>query len=420
MRDSRLPFFLSLVFLSSLCPLCLCGESSGLRLPEGFEVVEWADSSLANDIYCLTVGPSGQVVVSGRGYVRQLVDEKGAGKATRALDFAEAPRDGAMGLCWDGDDLYCMGDGGLRRYRQAGGAGRTRPSELLYPFKTGGEHSAHAILRGPDGWLYVIGGDGTGISRKEASLPTSPIKEPIGGGVVRFTPDFRGSEIVADGFRNAYGMDFNPDGELFTFDSDNERCVSLPWYEQCRFYHVAAGSHHGWQAHQHAQTWRQPPYFLDVTPPVAHLERGSPTGVVCYRHTQFPPHYRGGLFLLDWTFGRVWFLKLERAGSSYTAQREVFLQATGEDGFAPTAAAVDPRNGDLYLSIGGRGTRGAVYRIRYPQGAKSITAEGVARLQPARRILDWKPDLAAVTDREGDRRQSRRAAGSTAMAAAPP
>ncbi len=396
MRNPNRPLFLALTCWSSLCSLCLCGETPGLRLPEGFEITEWADSSLANDIHCLTVGPAGQVVVSGRGYVRLLVDEKGTGKATRGLDFAEAPRDGAMGLCWDGDDLYCMGDGGLRRYRQAGGEGRSRPSELLYRFRTGGEHSGHAILRGPDGWLYILGGDGTGFSKREAALPTSPIKEPIGGCVVRFPPDFRGCEIVADGFRNAYGMDWNSDGELFTYDSDNERCVSLPWYESTRFYHVVPGSRHGWLAHQHTQSYRQPPYFLDVVAPIAYLDRGSPTGVVCYRHTQFPAHYRGGIFLLDWTFGRVWLLKLERAGGTYSARREVFLQATGENGFAPTAGAVDPRNGDLYLSIGGRGTRGAVYRIRYPQGAKTVQAQEVARQQPARRSLDWQPDRATA------------------------
>src|SRR5437588_380119 len=176
MTRALLLLLLILGHWSLVIPEGFGGEPSGLRVPEGFEVVEWADSTLANDIHCLTVGPTGQVVVSGRGYVRLLVDEKGAGKATKALDFAEAPRDGAMGLCWDGDDLYCMGDGGLHCYRNASGVGRTKPSQLLYPFKTGGEHSGHAILRGPDGFFYVLGGDGTGFSRKEAKMPTSPIK----------------------------------------------------------------------------------------------------------------------------------------------------------------------------------------------------------------------------------------------------
>src|SRR4051794_39715752 len=30
---------------------------TGLRVPAGFEITEFADSKLANDIHCLTVGP---------------------------------------------------------------------------------------------------------------------------------------------------------------------------------------------------------------------------------------------------------------------------------------------------------------------------------------------------------------------------
>jgi putative heme-binding domain-containing protein len=375
-------------------------QTTGLRVPEGFEVVEWADNSQVPDSYCMTVDPRGRVVVSGRGYIRMLLDGKNDNRATRVLEFTGPPADGAMGLWWDKEDLYCMGDGGLRRYRDADAGGRTRPSELLYSFKTGGEHAAHAIRRGPDGWLYVLLGNNTDVRRKDASLPTSPVKNPIAGCVMRFPPDFKGAEIVADGFRNAYGMDFNTDGELFTFDSDNERCVSLPWYEFTRFYHVAPGGHYAWEAPQYASAWRYPPYCLDVVPPVDAMERGSPTGVVCYRHTQFPERYRGGFFLLDWTFGRIWFVKLEKAGSSYRATKEIFLQASGENGFAPTAAAVDPDTGDLYVSIGGRGTRGGVYRIRYPAGMKSIRAEDVARLQPSPRSLDWQPGQQAALLRQ--------------------
>ena len=50
----------------------------------------------------------------------------------------------------------------------------------------------------------------------------------------------------------------------------------------------------------------------------------------------------------------------------------MFLEAVGDNGFAPTAASCIPDTGDLYLSIGGRGTRGAVYRIRYPAGLRTL------------------------------------------------
>src|SRR5271166_2364984 len=93
--------------------------AAGLRVPPGFEVTEFAGSDLANDIYCLTLDPRGRVVVSGRGYVRLLLDDEGSGRATKVLDFTGAPADGAMGLFWEGEDLYCVGDGGLRRWRDA-------------------------------------------------------------------------------------------------------------------------------------------------------------------------------------------------------------------------------------------------------------------------------------------------------------
>jgi glucose/arabinose dehydrogenase len=344
----RLATSIGFFLLATLSPATADHIQHGLRVPPGFEVTEFADGKLANDIYCLTLDPEGRVVVSGPGYIRVLVDDDHDGRADRALRVADGPRDGAMGLWWEGEWLYFTGDGGLRRLRVRRGQARAvGPSELIRALKTGGEHDAHAIRRGPDGWLYVLCGNMTGIDRSYARLPTSPIKDPVAGCVLRFSPDLRSSEIVADGFRNAYGMDFNQGGELFTFDSDNERCVSLPWYEPIRLYHVIPGGHYGWQAPQHGQFWRRPPYFPDVAPPVATFGRGSPTGVVCYRHTQFPPPYHGGLFLLDWTFGRVYFVALEHSGSSYVCKKQVFLEAVGDNGFAPTAAVVHPITGDL-------------------------------------------------------------------------
>jgi putative heme-binding domain-containing protein len=288
-------------------------------------------------------------------------------------------------MLWEGTSLFVTGDGGLRRYRDEDGDDRADgPSELIRKLKTGGEHDSHDIKRGPDGWLYVLCGNMTGIDKSFAQLSTSPIRDPVAGCVIRFSPDLQSCEIVADGFRNAYRMDFNPDGDLFTYDSDNERCVSLPWYEPTRFYHVISGGHHGWLAPQRGQFFRLPPYLPDVVAPVAYLGRGSPTGAACYRHVQFPKSFHGGFFLADWTFGRVYFLPLQRSGAKFTSEPRVFLEAVGENGFAPTDLAVHPRTGDVFVAIGGRGTRGSVYRIRYPAGVRDFEPTQLARLQPGK------------------------------------
>jgi putative heme-binding domain-containing protein len=392
----------SLVLL--VTPPVLLAQPLGLKVPPGFEVIEFADGKLANDIHVMTIDPKGRVVVAGRGYILILVDDDGDGKADRALDFATEPKDGAMGLHWEGDTLYVTGDGGLRRFKTKTGDKADGPSELIRAMKTGGEHTTHAIRRGPDGWLYVLCGNTAGIDKSYAELPTSPIKEPIAGCILRFSPKPRHEmagvgpcEIVAHGFRNPYSMDFNLEGDLFTFDSDNERCVSLPWYEPTRFYHVIEGRHYGWLNPQHAVFWRRPPYFCDVIAPIATLGRGSPTGVACYRHNQFPVEYQGGFFLCDWTFGKIHFATFERKGASYTSKTRVFLESLGDNGFAPTACAVDDKTGDLYVSIGGRGTRGAVYRIRHAERFEAMQGK-LAPLKMATRSLEWRDNMLQEID----------------------
>ena len=360
----------------------------GLVVPEGFTVTEYAGAELANDIYTMTVDDRGRIIVSGRGYIRILEDTDNDGKADKAIPFADTPKDGAMGMHWEKGKLYVTGDGGLRVFTDADGDDRADgPSKLIRKMRTGSEHDSHDIRRGPDGWLYVLCGNYSRITKDHVDLPTSPIKNPTAGCVLRFSPKDYKCEIVADGYRNAYGMDFNPDGELFTYDSDNERCVGLPWYEHTRLYHVMPGRHYGWMTPQNGFYWRHPPYLPDVVAPITTLNRGSPTGVACYRHVQFPEKYQGGLFALDWTFGIVYFVQLKKNGTTYDGKRSVFLRSTGENGFAPTGVVVHPKTGDLFVSIGGRGTRGAVYRIRYTKEKRPIDPEAVARLQPKRQSV---------------------------------
>lgn len=341
--------------------LCLGGES-GLIAPEGFEVTRYASDELAHDIYCLTVDSLGRVVVSGPGYVKILIDRDGDGVADEAKTFVNGPASGAQGMCFVGRDLLCTGDEGLIRYRDEDGNDEADgPPETFLKIKTGGEHHVHAIRRGPDGWWYLIAGNFSDVNGSFATETTSPIKSPNGGVVLRLKPDLSRGEIVADGLRNAYDFDFESRGDILTYDSDGERDISLPWYVPTRVLHVLPGGEEGWVT----ETWKRPNYFLDAPPVVAATGRGSPTGVVCYQHTQFPTKYRGGLFVLDWTFGRVLSVPLARQGASFSPQEaEEFLRADGEQGFAPTDAEVGP-DGSLFVCVGGRGTHGTVYRVQY-------------------------------------------------------
>lgn len=340
-------------------------DEIGVRVPEGFRVTKFADDTLAHDIYCMTLDSLGRVVVSGPGYVKILIDSDGDGKADTVKQFADGPESGAQGMFFIGRDLLCVGDAGLILFRDANGDDRADgPPATYLKLATGGEHNAHAIRRGPDGWWYLITGNTAEVDEKFANLPTSPVKHPYAGTMLRLKPDLSGGEVFADGFRNAYDFDFDPRGDLFVYDSDSERDVSLPWYLPTRMFHVLPGGFHGWIS----ESSKRPDYFLDSAPVVAETGRGSPTGVACYWHRQFPAEYQGALFALDWTFGRVWAFPLDRNGATYTSKPVEFMTSKGEHGFAPTDVEVGS-DGSLFVCVGGRGTHGTVYRVTYPKGS---------------------------------------------------
>lgn len=336
--------------------------SPRVNVPAGFRVTLFADDDLASNIYSLTIDASGRVVVAGPGYVRVLHDNDGDGRAESFTQYADGPASGAQGMFFDGRDLLATGDGALLRFRDRNGDDRAdgKPVRLL-AIRAGGEHDAHAIRRGPDGWFYLLAGNNAGVTGKSATLATSPIRQPQSGTLLRLSPETKGTEILVDGFRNAYDFAFNASGDLFVFDSDGERDVSLPWYRATRVFHALTASRTGWVS----RSWKRPGYFLDMPPVVGAFGRGSPTGVACYRHMAFPAKYRGAVFVLDWTFGRVLVLPLKQRGASYVATPIEFMAGRGHFGFAPTDIDVGP-DGALYVSVGGRGSRGSVFRVTHP------------------------------------------------------
>lgn len=370
-----LTVLLALLFMGPL----RAEEVPGVRVPPGFTVTLYAGPDLAPDLYSMTLDARGRVVVSSQGWVKTLHEGKTPGRAERATIFAET-KTGGMGLCFDGDDLLFCGDGWLSRYCDADGDGRADgPPEKLLPFRFN-DHGGHAVRKGPDGWWYVVGGNDSPLGAKHVTRPRSPVRTPEAGGIVRMPPDLKSCEVVAHGFRNPYDFDFNPFGDLFTYDSDTERDYLLPWYSPTRLYHVAHAGHHGWRVPGYMRSWARPGYQPDGIEALAPIGRGSPCGVVCYRHRHFPDRFHGGLFFLDWTFGRVYFTPLTPDGSTYTAKPEVFLESTGSTGFAPTDVVVAP-DGALLICIGGRRTRGSIYRVEFVED-RDVSRQVAERREP--------------------------------------
>ncbi len=381
-----------LALLTQACPVARAAdlvpiEPLGLRVTRGFRVTLFADANLANDVYAMTLDARGNPVITSQGYIKTLYDNNGDGVADAAALFAPT-QTGGMGLCFDGSDFLFVGDGALLRFQDRNFDGvADGPPENLLPLDFA-EHGGHAVRKGPDGWWYVMAGNETHFTNAHVTLPNSPIRNVEAGALLRISPDGRNSEVVAHGFRNPYDFDFNWLGDLFTYDSDVESDFFLPWYSPTRFYHIGHGQHHGWRLAGWLRSWGRPDYYADTVDVLYPIGRGSPTGVTCYRHYQFPSRYQDGLFALDWTFGKVYFLPLQPLGASYRTEPEVFLEPIGTHGFAPTDVVVTP-DGSLLISIGGRKTRGSVYRIEY-------VAEGNRAYLASNWVLTATSDLDAV------------------------
>jgi putative heme-binding domain-containing protein len=318
-----------------------------------------------------------------------------------------------QGMCWVKDTLFLVGNGpdgtGLYRCRDIAGADKIDEVVLLHKFKGGmGEHGPHAIIHGPDGKLYLCTGNhawaqprklaanspltrwptggmgpdqGQPNTTEDVLLPrlndanghAADILAP-GGTIWRLDEDGSNFALEACGFRNHFDAAFSPDGELFTFDSDMEWDEALPWYRPVRVCHCPPGADFVWRT----GASNTPGYYIDSLPPIFETGRGSPVGMDFYAHHAFPVKYRGALFLGDWSLGIVWAVHLKPSGASYSAEVEKFC--TG----APmnvTDLAVGP-DGAIYFTMGGRGTQGGVYRIRYDGqvGPPSRGGPGAARL----------------------------------------
>ena len=102
------------------------------------------------------------VVASGPGYIRRLIDQNLDGLFDVGETLVDGPGHGAHGLCFDDADLYYVGDNGVWKVTDTDDDGTPdSPPIRVLEIKTGGEHDAHALRKGPDNHWYLIAGNGT-------------------------------------------------------------------------------------------------------------------------------------------------------------------------------------------------------------------------------------------------------------------
>ncbi|MCW5517667.1 c-type cytochrome [Muriicola sp. Z0-33] len=312
----------------------------------------------------------------------------------------------AVNKRWDDDvpDEEEFGSG-VYKLTDTNGDGKLDNQELLLKLNGAGEHGPHSFVLGPEGdYIYFIAGNHVEIPeplKKNTRLPATwgednlfppyldarghanDIKAP-GGWIAKFKPDGQEWEILSAGYRNPFDMAFNQDGELFAYDADMEWDIGMPWYRPTRICHVTSASEYGWRT----GSGKWPEYYPDNLPAVHNLEQGSPTAVLGAAKLNFPSRYKNGLFVMDWSFGTVYFANLKPKGSSYTAEREEFLSGTP----LPLTDMIAGKDGHMYFATGGRRLDSRLYRLRYTgtdNGNSEITQnQDAASLRTLRHRLE--------------------------------
>ena len=334
----------------------------------------------------LTTDPKGRLIASDQyGSLYRITPcASGASNTTTKVEKINVEIGAAHGLLWAYNSLFVMVNDtkdkkikrGIYRVDDSDGNDDLDKVTLIKEIDGGGEHGPHGLALGPDGLIYMAIGNLTKLPEPFDAYPAGKNwQEDIllprhwdpkghakgklapGGIITRIDKDGKKWELVSIGYRNAYDIAFNPQGDLFSYDSDMEWDMGTPWYRPTRATHNPIGADFGWRS----GSGNNPAWHSDSLPPLFDIGPGSPVGVTFGSGAKFPGKYQKALYVLDWTYGTMYALHLEAKGASYSAIKEEFAFAKPW----PLTDAIIGTDGAMYVTVGGRGTQSGIYRITY-------------------------------------------------------
>ncbi len=181
---------------------------------------------------------------------------------------------------------------------------------------------------GPDGWLYGCQGFATSskvgkpanpsfVAHQGGDFPEEARYEgptvELNGGVWRYHPTKDRFEVVAHGFSNPWGIDYDAKGQLFI-----TACV-IP-----HLWHVIPGGIYHRQGGQHFN----PYVYSDIRTIADHRHRSAHGGARIYLSDAFPERYQGQIFMANIHEHAVLADRLERSGSGFIGRHgEDFVHA---------------------------------------------------------------------------------------------
>ncbi|MFZ9400245.1 MAG: family 16 glycoside hydrolase, partial [Opitutales bacterium] len=310
-----------------------------------------------------------------------------AGETLKAADIKKMPVNirAINGMTWAFGALYAgVNDyekkipSGFYRLSDSDGDDQIDKVELLRDIQSGGDHGVHKVVVTPDQQgFYLICGNNAVKTETPTTSPVAPLwgddhllpRMPDGrghnrhvlapGGIVyRISKDGKTFETFASGFRNIYGGALNRAGDLFTYDADMEYDFNTPWYRPTRVNHVVSGGEYGWRN----GAGKYPEFYADNLPATVNIGPGSPTGIAFGYGAKFPAKYQEALYIMDWSWGKIYAVHLNEKGASYAGTKEDFILGAP---LPVTDLVIHPADGAMYFAIGGRKVQSGLYRVTY-------------------------------------------------------
>lgn len=311
--------------------------------------------------------------------IQVLIDEKGEGKATKAVTFYQGeelygplsvlviPTNGGKSLrvlvaqspdileftCKDADNPVADG----------------KPKKFLTGF--GGfdhDHGVHGLHLGPDGKLYFTVGD-SGVKDLQSSDGkgkkwTSNGTDVQKGTVWRCDLDGKNLELIAHNFRNNYEACVDSFGEIWLSDNDDDG------NEQTRICFVFPGGNYGYGPRGPGQS-----HWHEEQPGIVHKTLrtgfGSPTGIQFYEGSLLPKQYHNTLMHCDAGPREVRAFTRKPKGAGYELDKALMLSST-DTWFRPSDVCTAP-DGSVFVAdwydkgVGGHGMNdpqdGRIYRL---------------------------------------------------------
>lgn len=253
----------------------------------------------------------------------------------------------ATSVALDGDGVWVLNPPYLLFYsdRDHDDVPDGDPEVHLSGFGLEDTHSVANSLRwGPGGWLYACQGSTVSghikvepLANDSATMSTNVI-HTLGQNIWRYHPESRRYEVFAEGGGNAFGIEMDSAGRLFSGHNGGDT----------RGFHYVQGGYlqKGFQKHGELSN----PYAFGYFPMMRNdrVERFTHTFLI-YEADSLPERYRGKLFGIEPLQGRVVLSEVMPEGSTFETHDVEHVVTTSDRWFRPVDIKLGP-DGAIYVA----------------------------------------------------------------------